>query len=273
MQLECGSIARHDRASGKTQKPKLARDLGLVLGHYPIQLWFPSKLARRANMLHADSTVEELPSESVLIVGGGPVGLILAMTLAHHGVRSVLLERNLTTTRWPKMDLTTARSMEIFRALGIADGLRQRGVPSHYPFTCLFSSGLNSEEAITSWELPSVDEYRSQITSRNDGTMPLEPWQRVSQEVFEAWLKDLGDQNPMINLRFGWTASSAKELDGGAEVVVVDTSTGAEKVIRSKYAVGCDGANSVLRKSLGIELDGGPMYVAHSPFPVPSFLI
>src|SRR5436190_14959623 len=99
-------------------------------------------------MRHADSAIEELPSNSVLIVGGGPVGLILAVTLAHHGVRSVLVERNLTTTRWPKMDLTIARSMEIFRVLGIADGLRERGVPSHYPFTCLFSSGLNSEKAL-----------------------------------------------------------------------------------------------------------------------------
>jgi FAD-dependent monooxygenase len=208
-------------------------------------------------MPHADSAFEELPSDSVLIVGGGPVGLILALTLAHHGVRSVLVERNLTTTR----------------VLGIADGLRERGVPSHYPFTCLFSSGLNAEKALTSWELPSVDEFRSHIGSCNDGTVPLEPWQRISQEVFEAWLKDLGDQNPLIDIRFGWTAVSAKELDGGAEVVIVDTTKGVEKIIRGKYAVGCDGANSVLRKSLGIEMEGGPMYVANSTDSIPSYLM
>ena len=51
---------------------------------------------------------------TVLIVGGGPVGLITATTLAKYGVRSVILERNLTTTKWPKMDLTNARSMEIY---------------------------------------------------------------------------------------------------------------------------------------------------------------
>jgi len=224
-------------------------------------------------MPRAGSAFEELPSDSVLIVGGGPVGLILALTLAHHGVRSVLVERNLTTTRWPKMDLTIARSMEIFRVLGIADGLRERGVPSHYPFTCLFSSGLNAEKALTSWELPSVDEFRSHIGSCNDGTVPLEPWQRISQEVFEAWLKDLGDQNPLIDIRFGWTAVSAKELDGGAEVVIVGTTKGVEKIIRGKYAVGCDGANSVLRKNLGIEMEGGPMYVSNSTDSIPSYLM
>lgn len=205
------------------------------------------------------SSTETTPSDTVLIVGGGPVGLICATTLAHYGVKSVLLERNHTTTRWPKMDLTIARSMEIFRILGIADKLRAKGVPSHFPFTCLFSSGLNSEKAITSWKLPSVDEFRSQIAERNDGTLPLEPWQRVSQEVFESWLKDLADENPLIDVRFGTKVKSASELETGAKIVAIDATTGAEKEIFSRFAVGCDGANSVLRTSLGIELDGGPV--------------
>jgi FAD-dependent monooxygenase len=42
---------------------------------------------------------ESLESDTVLIVGGGPVGLVLATTLAHYGVKSVVLERNKTTTR------------------------------------------------------------------------------------------------------------------------------------------------------------------------------
>ena len=71
--------------------------------------------------------------------------------------------------------------------------------------------------------------------------------------------ENLGDQNPMIDLRFGWKVTSAKEDDDGVQVTAVDAATGVEKVIRSSYAVGCDGANSVLRSSAGIKLDGGPM--------------
>jgi FAD-dependent monooxygenase len=41
----------------------------------------------------------ESKDNSVVIVGGGPVGMVLALTLAHHGVRSVLFERNITTTQ------------------------------------------------------------------------------------------------------------------------------------------------------------------------------
>lgn len=204
--------------------------------------------------------IETLPKDTILIVGGGPVGLILATTLAHHSVKSVLLERNLTTTRWPKMDLTTARSMEIFRRLGISSGLREKGVLSQYPFTCLFSSGLHANSAISSWDLPSVDAFRKDIERRNDGSMPGEPWQRVSQEVFEAWLKELGDENQLVELRYGVQVTNATEHEDGVEVEVTDVRTGEEKKIRSSFAAGCDGANSVMRNTLGIGLDKHDVY-------------
>lgn len=65
----------------------------------------------------------------VLIAGAGPVGLITAYTLAHHGIRCMLVERNESTTKWPKMDITNVRSMEILRRLGLADELREQGSP------------------------------------------------------------------------------------------------------------------------------------------------
>jgi FAD-dependent monooxygenase len=109
-------------------------------------------ISESARMDQSES-VETLQGDCVLIVGGGPVGLILATSLAHFGVRSILLERNLSTTRyfiskcpadykiiandfssWPKMDLTNARSMEIFRRLGKAEELRRKGkIFTYYP--------------------------------------------------------------------------------------------------------------------------------------------
>ena len=60
----------------------------------------------------------------VLIAGGGPVGMTLACDLARRGITCMLVERNLTTMRHPKMDITNARSMELFRRLALADELR-----------------------------------------------------------------------------------------------------------------------------------------------------
>jgi len=68
----------------------------------------------------------------VLIVGGGPVGLTLAMELQHQGIKAVLCERNLQTTRHPKMDITNGRSMELFRRLGYSGEIRKAAIPDHH---------------------------------------------------------------------------------------------------------------------------------------------
>ncbi|KAL2061490.1 hypothetical protein VTL71DRAFT_6867 [Oculimacula yallundae] len=202
---------------------------------------------------------EILPNECILIVGGGPVGLFLSKTLSHYGVRSVVLERNETTTRWPKMDLTNVRSMELFRRLGLAQRLRDQGVSSHIPYTVRVSTGLHKDESVVSWFHPGVDEYRTQIAAKNDGTMPLEPWQRLSQAVFEKWLKAICDESPLIDARFGQRVEKVEQVGGGAKVTVFDVKTRQKKVIYSRYIVGCDGASSMIRRSMGIPLVGGPV--------------
>jgi 2-polyprenyl-6-methoxyphenol hydroxylase-like FAD-dependent oxidoreductase len=65
----------------------------------------------------------------VLVVGAGPVGLTLALELDRYGVDTLLIDKSLTATRHPKMDITNGRSMEIFRRLGVVDKLRAVAVP------------------------------------------------------------------------------------------------------------------------------------------------
>lgn len=74
----------------------------------------------------------------MLVVGAGPVGLVTAYQLAKRGIRTTLVERNLETTKWPKMDITNARSMELLDRLGLADRLRDKG---ESPNSVLTSSG------------------------------------------------------------------------------------------------------------------------------------
>lgn len=205
---------------------------------------------------------EVLPTGTVLIAGGGPVGLILARVLSYYGVKSILFERNKTTTSWPKMDLTNARSMELFRKLGLADELRQHGVPSDIDQDVLMSTGLSSKEPLTKWELPGVDKFRKRIRENNDGTQPLEPWQRLSQAIFEKWLKGICDEDPLIDVRFGWKVESVREEKDGVKTTVTNSETGISTVFVSGYVAGCDGASSRVRRSLEIPVDGGPMYVS-----------
>jgi FAD-dependent monooxygenase len=64
----------------------------------------------------------------VLVVGAGPAGLIAAIQLARNGTRCVLVKRNLDSTKWPKMDITNCRSMELLKRLGLDQGLRDVGM-------------------------------------------------------------------------------------------------------------------------------------------------
>jgi len=202
---------------------------------------------------------EHLPAGTVFIAGGGPVGILLATVLSHYGVRSVLLERNETTTKWPKMDLTNSRSMEIFRRLGLSEGLRERGIPSHISHNVLVSTGLSAEKPVTKWPLPSVDDFRARIKNNNDGSQPREAWQRISQVQFEAWLKALCEEDPMIDVRFGWKIEQVEERNDKVITTATYLKTSSTTDFVSDYVVGCDGASSTVRRSLNLPLDGGPM--------------
>jgi FAD-dependent monooxygenase len=206
------------------------------------------------------TTEHVLPKGTVVIAGGGPVGLILATVLSYYGVHSILFERNKTTTHWPKMDLTNSRSMELFRKLGLADELRKQGVPSNYSLDVLFSNGMDSPDVLTKWDLPSVDEMMERIKQKNDGSMPLEPNQRMSQVVFERWLKEVCEKDERVDLRYGHRVDGVEEIEGGKVTTkVTEVDSGVETVYVSEYVAGCDGGGSRVRRSLDLPVDGGPM--------------
>jgi FAD-dependent monooxygenase len=199
-----------------------------------------------------------LSPDLVVIVGGGPVGLILARVLSYHGVRSLLFERNETTTSWPKMDLTNARSMELFRKIGLADELRTQGVDPDIDQDVLMSTGMERDHILTKWNLPGVNKFRARIHEQNDGSQPREPWQRISQAIFEKWLKNICDQDPLIDLRFAWKVTSVVEKHDQV-LTTVEAPDGEIHVFSSSYVAGCDGGSSTVRRSLEIPIDGGPM--------------
>src|SRR5262249_50608989 len=110
----------------------------------------------------------------VLIAGGGPVGMTLACELVQRGVTCLLVERNAGTTRHPKMDITNARSMELFRRLGLVDALRSVAVPEANNFDVSWITSLSGHE-LHRFRYPSVTEWRRMIRDRNDGSMPAQP--------------------------------------------------------------------------------------------------
>ena len=103
-----------------------------------------------------------------------------------------------------------------------------------------------------------MDKFRSRIEERQDGSQPREAWQRISQAIFERWLKAICDDDPLVDLRFGWKVEDLREESESVYTTVSDPD-GARSTFASRYAVGCDGGSSTVRRSLGLTIDGGPM--------------
>jgi 2-polyprenyl-6-methoxyphenol hydroxylase-like FAD-dependent oxidoreductase len=205
-------------------------------------------------------------AQPILIAGAGPVGLIVALELAHHGVPSVLIDRALEPTRFPKMDVTNARSMELLRRIGLEDAVREMGVASHYSFDVLWALP-DGNEPFGKWELPSVDGQRLVIAECTDGSRPAVPWQRALQSDFEKHGRQLCRQHPLIDFREGVSFESLSQDDAGVDVMLSDVTTGEVFSIRAAYVVGADGAGSRVRKALNIEVDVlgemPPVFMAH----------
>ncbi len=138
----------------------------------------------------------------VLVVGGGPVGLTTALALQKRNIRVLVVERNPTTTRHPKMDVTNGRSMEHFRRLGIADRIRDIAVPRDHCMDVAWVTRL-SEWELARFEYANVHEWHDNIRAQNDGSQPLEPNMRLSQVVLEPALREILETCSLVDLRFG----------------------------------------------------------------------
>jgi len=192
------------------------------------------------------------PRVPVAVIGAGPVGLTVALELAHQGVRSVLIDRAASPTQFPKMDVTNGRSMELFRRWGLAARLRAAGVPPAHNFDVIWTRDFN-QPPVAVWHQPSAQEQTERLRSLSDGSGPLEADMRMPQYTFEALVREQCRAHPLIDFREGCAFDALAQDQQGVSVQV---SGGPEAVIRAAYAVGCDGAGSAVRRLLGIALEG-----------------
>ena len=102
---------------------------------------------------------------------------------------------------------------------------------------------------------PSVVQAQAETRASNDGSLPLEPYQLISQYTLEPVLKAVAETIPAITVRFGCEFLSLRQ-DGDGVTARVRTTDGRDESLRAAYLVGCDGGSSPVRKELGIELAG-----------------
>jgi 2-polyprenyl-6-methoxyphenol hydroxylase-like FAD-dependent oxidoreductase len=192
----------------------------------------------------------------VLIVGAGPVGLTLAIDLAWRGIDVTVAEtRPRAQPPEPKCNHVAARTMEIFRRLGIADEVRDAGLPPDYPHDISYRITFTGEE-LTRIPIPCRRD-RFTETSGPDGQWPTpEPPHRVNQIFLEPILFAHAASRPRIEILNRTEVEDIEIADESATATLRDLDSGATRRAAFRHVVGCDGARSVVRKAIGATLHG-----------------
>jgi 2-polyprenyl-6-methoxyphenol hydroxylase-like FAD-dependent oxidoreductase len=143
--------------------------------------------------------------------------------------------------------------MEIYRRLGIAQKVRDAGFPRDAPMDVFIVTSL-VEPPLLHLPYPSVAQAQAEITGCTDGSMPLEPYQLISQYTLEPLLKSVAESLPSVDVRYGCEFIAFEQDHAGVRARVKDGTATSELV--AQYLVGCDGGSSTVRRQLGIKLQG-----------------
>src|ERR1700761_358695 len=192
----------------------------------------------------------------VLIVGAGPVGLTLAIDLAWRGIDVTVVEtRDRGARPEPKCNHVAARTMEIFRRLGIAGKIRNAGLPADYAHDISYRTSFTGQE-LTRIKIPC---RRDRFTAPDaaDGNWPTpEPPHRINQIFLEPILFEHAASQQRITIINRTSAEDVVIEDKGASVTLRDIDTGKVKRVDCRFLIGCDGARSIVRKAIGAEFSG-----------------
>ena len=186
-----------------------------------------------------------MPAESatqVVIVGGGPVGLGLAIELGQRGVNCVLVERYVSPQPIPKGQNLTQRTLEHFYFWGAEAELRAaRTIPPNYGIGGMTSYGTLLSGYRYDWLQREL--VRPYYFTDNE---------RLPQYATEAVLRHRLSQLQNVETVYGWSASGIAQDAEGVQVTIAERNSARQRMLRADYVVGCDGSRSLVREAAGI---------------------
>lgn len=172
-----------------------------------------------------------------IIVGAGPVGLMLANLLGQSGAQVLVLERRTEPFTVPRAIAYDAESLRLFQKIGLLDALEptlERDVPVVY-----FNGARRELMCMSKFETPYG---HSQLGS-------------FYQPEMEAVLRAGLARFPHVELRMGAAVTGLTQDDRGARVAFTATD-GSRELAAADYVIGCDGGQSFIRDAAGIGFGG-----------------
>ena len=187
----------------------------------------------------------------VLIIGGGPVGLSMALLLGRLGVGSVLVERHETISAHPRAHVVNTRTMELFDLWGIAPEVRRMALREEAVRRVIWTTTLAGEE------LGRIDLF-DQPDARRAAREQASPAKSVScaQDRVEELLRAAAEKNPHTDIRFATEVTDLDVAPGSVGATLSDRRSGETSTLRARFVVAADGASSPTRERLGVEMTG-----------------
>jgi 2-polyprenyl-6-methoxyphenol hydroxylase-like FAD-dependent oxidoreductase len=171
----------------------------------------------------------------VLILGAGPVGLLLALCLTELGVRVSVVERGPSTKRDPRAAIVWPRVAEVLRSVGVIDRFEAAACRLQ---RAEFRVDGRYAGAMALGRLACANPY------------PLMIEQHVTERLLAERLAERG-----VTVRWDTEATDVRTRADGADVDLRGPD-GAAETVSCAWVVGCDGARSLVRKRLGIAFEG-----------------
>ena len=204
--------------------------------------------------------VRETP---VLIAGGGPVGLALAADLGWRGIECLLVEQTDGRIHTPKMNEVNVRTMEFCRRWGIADKVMNCPFPDDHPMDVVFVTSLGG------YELARM----ARPAKKHQTPGPLSPMnqQTCSQKWFDPILREFAASHSNVTLQYHCRLETFDTSESGVTAELLHLDTGERERVKARFLAACDGANSGIRRALGIKLVGSEVlsYPFHMFFRIP----
>jgi putative polyketide hydroxylase len=184
----------------------------------------------------------------VLIAGGGPVGLTASLLLSKHGVRSLLVERHPGTAILPKARSINARTMEMYRQYGVEAAIRAAGLSEERRGRLIVWT-----ETLAGREIERRVPGRA--TQKNMAVSPATSC-LCAQDDLEPVIRRFAEAAGPGALRFNTELTSFSQASGFVRGKLTDRVTGEETPFSARYLIAAEGAQSRVRRSLGVQMIG-----------------